>query len=183
MHFSATVRSPRNGLWPLEPHQCLFHLTVKPTPCKQGRQLRSLCSTCADHLDGIQTVFYKHSGNLQHSQGCQHQDFCPAHGKDLQAKQVTSQSCVLHMAGSLPDVLFSRNIPETSSHALKKTAVLTTYKKAGNAATLFQPWKPHEKLYRQLSPAFPLSFIQANPKKSLARKRFAELRVINPGFH
>lgn len=90
---------------------------------------------------------------------------------------------MLHVAWSLPDVLFSRNVPETSSHGLNKTAVLTTYKKAGNAATLFQPWKPHEKPYRQLSLTFPLSFIQANPEKSSARKRFAELHAINPGFH
>lgn len=49
---------------------------------------------------------------------------------------------------------------------------------------LFQPWKPHEKLYKQLSPAFPLSFIQANPKDGLASKRrFAELHVVKPKFH
>jgi len=92
----------------------------------------------------------------------------------------------LHIACGLlsyPDVLVSHNIPETSSHALNKTVVLTTYKEAGNTAMLFQPWKPHEKLYKQLSPALPLSFIQANPKDGLARKRrFAELHVVNPGF-
>lgn len=55
---------------------------------------------------------------------------------------------------SLPAMLVSRNIPETSSHALNKTAVLTTYKEAGNPATLFQPWKPQEKLYKLLSAAF-----------------------------
>lgn len=57
---------------------------------------------CAHHLYGIHTDFYERPGNLQHSKSCQHQDFCPAHCKDLQAKQVTSQSCMLHVGWSLP---------------------------------------------------------------------------------
>lgn len=116
------------------------------------------------------TQSYEHPENLKHSKGCQHQDFCPACCKDLQAKQMTSQSRMLHMAWSLPDVFFSCNVPEASSHGLNKTALLTTYKKAGNAATLFQPWKPHEKLYRQLSPAFLLSSHRLIPRKAWPEK-------------
>lgn len=85
---------------------------------------------------------------------------------------------------SLPATLVSWNIPETSSPTLNETAVLTAYKEAGNPAMDFQPWKPHEKLGKQLSLPFPVFFIQVSPKDGLAReRRFAELFVVNPGFH
>lgn len=109
----------------------------------------------------------------------------PAHRKDPESKQAIPPkphaACCLV---SLPATLVSWNIPETWSPTLNETAVLTAYKEAGNPAMDFQPWKPHEKLGKQLSLPFPVFFIQASPKDGLAReRRFAELFVVNPGFH
>lgn len=176
LHLNASIRKHRNELRPLEAKQRCSHWQWNQTGAEKNNTARVHSTTASmqslPSVPGVQRAASSRIAQPSPSQRPSRKT------SDLPEPHAT---CCLVL---LPATLVSWNIPETSSPTLNETAVLTTYKEAGNPAMLFQPWKPHEKLYRQLSLPFPVFFIQASPKDGLAReRRFAELFVINPGFH